>query len=70
MLEEALVLTDGAEDLLLAAELWRAKGSLSGSNGMIGDARAAFEKARDLFMQAGAIHRVAQIDSAVSQLAA
>ena len=69
-LEEALVLTDGVEDVLLAAELWRAKASLSGSHGSINEARDAFQRARDLFVQAGAAHRVAQIDSAVARLAA
>jgi hypothetical protein len=67
-LEEALILTHGGEDALLAAEIWRLQARLGTFSTSPASARIALTKARELFTEAGAWQRVASVDAAISEL--
>jgi hypothetical protein len=67
-LEEALILTNGGEDALLGAEIWRMQASIGRFSSTPMAARIALEKARDLFSEAGAWPQVARVNEALNQL--
>jgi len=67
-LEEALMLTEGSEDALLAAEIWRVRATLDRSLGAGDSERTALERARTLFIEAGAWQQVAAVDAALQRI--
>jgi len=69
-LEEALILTNGGEDALLEAELWRLQARLGQFSATPAAARTALSKARELLADAGAWQQVANVDSAIADLSA
>jgi hypothetical protein len=62
------MLTNGSEDGLLAAEIWRAQAALEKRCGAASDERIALGKARALFIEAGAWQQVAAVDAALRRL--
>jgi hypothetical protein len=62
-LDDAMLLTNGGEDALLAAEIWRAYATLARLRGAPASEREALVKARHLFTEAGAWQQVAAVNT-------
>jgi hypothetical protein len=67
-LDEALILTNGAEDTLLAAEIWLLQARLGRFSSTPAMAHSAFERARGLFRDVGAWRQVTHVDQALAEL--